>query len=223
MQIARVLLKRLEVCLWDSDMMDKIKFIILLGHKLFFFGFYYIPSILILRVEVRSKKDTSSLPLWVHQQRQRKMKRKVQTNMLWRKQRGMGQGELGGPTFRKGSGKAPLRGDVCAGPWRMRRSGSGKELEEKGWQGHLASEEGERSWAHHGSRNSLSKQLLPQSQWELVKELIGHLTLDEKEWKLQRDTQDTPPWQAVSLIQLVTVKSKGSNGTGRVPLPKGSY
>ena len=42
MQIAKALLKTLEVCLWDSGMMDKIKFIILLGHKLFFVCFYYI-------------------------------------------------------------------------------------------------------------------------------------------------------------------------------------
>lgn len=47
-----------EVCLWDSGMMDKIKFIILLGHKLFFclFLLHTVPSILILRFEVSSKK-----------------------------------------------------------------------------------------------------------------------------------------------------------------------
>ena len=143
--------------------------------------------------------------------------------MLWRKQRGMGQGELGGPTFRRGSGKAPLRGDVRAGPWRIRRSGSGKELEEKGWQSHLASEEGARSWAHHGAPTPFLSNYSHKVNENWSRQLTGHLTLDEKEWKLQRDTQDTLPWQAVSLIQPITVKSKGSNGTGRAPLPKSSF
>lgn len=40
-----------------------MKFFILLGHKHFFFGFYYIPGI-ILRIGVSCDKDTSSLPLW---------------------------------------------------------------------------------------------------------------------------------------------------------------
>lgn len=80
-------------------MMDKIKFIILLGHKLFFFfGFYYIPSILILRVEVGSKKDTRSLPLRVHQQRQRgKREEKYRLEHAVKETEGDGPGRAGGP------------------------------------------------------------------------------------------------------------------------------
>ena len=96
-------------------MMDKIKFIILLGHKLFvcLFLLHTVPSILIVRFEVCRKKDISSLPLWVYQQRQREKYRLEyavkETKAGWaRGNRGL--------TFRKGSGRAPLRGAVCAGP-----------------------------------------------------------------------------------------------------------
>ena len=218
MQIARALLKTLEVCLWDSGMMDKIKFIILLGHKLFFclFLLHTVPSILIVRFEVCSKKDISSLPLWVYQQRQREKyrleyaeeKRSTDLNMLWRKQRRGGPGGTGGSPLGRGQG-GPLWGVLFVlGPEGWEGQGPAKSWRRRAGRATWPVRKG-RSWAHRASWNSLSKQLLPQSQRELVKAVIGHLTLDEKEWKLQRDTQETLPWQAGSLIQPIQWNPKG--------------
>lgn len=99
MQIARALLTTPEVCLWDSGMMDKIKFIILLGHKLFFclFLLHTVPSILILRFEVSSKKKTQApCPYgFISKDKGENEKRSADLNMLCRKQSGVGQGELG--------------------------------------------------------------------------------------------------------------------------------
>lgn len=207
MQNARALLKTLEVCLWDSGMMDKIKFIILLHHKLFvcLFLLHTVPSILIVRFEVCSKKDISSLPLWVYQQRQRE---KYRLEYAVKETKGGGPGGTGGSPLGRGQG-GPLWGVLFVlGPEGWEGQDPAKSWRRRADRATWPVRKG-RSWAHRGSWNSLSKQLLPQSQRELVKAVIGHLTLDEKEWKLQRDTQETLPWQAGSLIQPIQWNPKG--------------
>lgn len=71
--------------------------------------------------------------------------------------------------------------------------------------------------------NSPSAQLCPQSQWGLFKAVNRQPTLDEKEWKLQQHTWEIPSCQVVGLIQPISVKRKGSNGRGQVPLSKSPF
>lgn len=162
-----------------------------------------------------------------------KTKGEVQTGICWREEKyrleyavketkGGGPGGTGGSPLGRGQG-GPLWGVLFVlGPEGWEGQGPAKSWRRSAGRATWPVRKG-RSWAHRGSWNSLSKQPLPQSQWELVKAVIGHLTLDEKEWKLQRDTQETLPWQAGSLIQPMAVKSKGSNVTGRVPPPKALF
>lgn len=69
----------LGVYLWDSDRLDRIKFIMLLGHKHLLFSFYYIPGI-ILRVGVSSEIETSFYG--VYQQRQTTNKERNKKKMI---------------------------------------------------------------------------------------------------------------------------------------------
>lgn len=133
-----------------------------------------------------------------------------------------GPGGAGGPSLGRGQGRPLWAVLFVLGPEGWEGQGPAKSWRRRAGRATWPLRKG-RSWAHRGAWNSLSKQLLPQSQWELIKAVIGHLTLDEKERKLQRDTQETLPWQAGSLIQPITVKSKGSNCTGQMPSPKGSF
>ena len=148
-----------------------------------------------------------------------KTKGEVQTWICWREEkyrleyavketkRG-GPGGTGGSPLGRGQG-GPLWGVLFVlGPEGWEGQGPAKSWRRRADRATWPVRKG-RSWAHRASWNSLSKQLLPQSQRELVKAVIGHLTLDEKEWKLQRDTQETLPWQAGSLIQPIQWNPKG--------------